>query len=401
MEKTILDFARIIMPLSKEKKQHILALKKYLNEEELKYVKQLLKLKRIGISYEKTGVSKELIEEKPHPEIHLATQDKEVEKNITLINEKIIRKAKEENYKEFSKTAHKKIPELIAPQIRGFEEIKKTISWQLFCPEIIHVLLLGDPGTGKTEMLISTSQLAPISSYGLGSGTSGVGLTGAMKGKKFIKGLLPLADKGICCIDELNLMKPKDRGALLNAMEKGFVTYDKGTSHKKLSARVRIQATANPKGDRFIGTRIDFLKEQIPFDPALLSRFHMVFLIRKPDVEEFVKITKSIIRNDNKTIKAEDIKFIKEYIVFAEKIKVEFDKKLEPIITSFVKEIKKDEKKFLIEISPRFVIGIIRMSKAAARIKLKEKVTEEELREVIRTVRKSLYISPDKKKKRE
>ncbi len=398
-EKTILDLFKLLFPLSRTKKAHLTALKKYLEEDEIKYARYLLKLGRMGVSYDKLNISKNIAYEKGFPQIHKAVPDEELDQTINLWNDNIRKVAEEELFHEFSTNAAKVIPSVIAPQIIGFEDIKNMVSWQLFCPEGIHVLLLGDPGTGKTDILRGAAQLAPISSFGLGSGTSGVGLTGAMKGKKFVKGLLPAADKGVCCIDELNLMRPRDRGALLNAMEKGFVTYDKGTSHKQLPAKVRILATANPKGDRFIGSKAEFLREQLPFDPALLSRFHAVFLIRRPDMEEFMRITKSIITKRSETLRSEDVKFIRDYIKYAEKMNVEFDPKLEPVVTDFVEEVKVDENKFLVELSPRFVLGIVRLTKAVARMHLSPKVTHEHLALVLRTIKRSLYFSTDSKKK--
>ena len=74
-----------------------------------------------------------------------------------------------------------------------------------------------------------------------------------VKGKEVTKGLLPQADQGIAAIDELNLLKSADMGNLYNSMEKGFVRYDKGSNHIQLESRVRVLATANPKGDKFTG----------------------------------------------------------------------------------------------------------------------------------------------------
>jgi DNA replicative helicase MCM subunit Mcm2 (Cdc46/Mcm family) len=137
------------------------------------------------------------------------------------------------------------------------EYVKKAVSLQLFASEPVHILLLGDPGTGKTEILRSVEELHPISVFGLGSGTSGAGLSISMSGGKPVLGLLPKAHKGICCIDELNLMKSEDMASLYSSMEKGFITYDKGSHHIKEKAEARILATANPVGDKFKGTELE------------------------------------------------------------------------------------------------------------------------------------------------
>ena len=69
-----------------------------------------------------------------------------------------------------------------------------------------------------------------------------------------------MAHEGLCCIDELNLMKKTDMAALYSAMEKGIITYNKGGNNKKIPCEVRVQATANPNGDRFVGKSLSILK---------------------------------------------------------------------------------------------------------------------------------------------
>jgi len=101
-------------------------------------------------------------------------------------------------------------------------------------------------------------------------------------------------------------MKKDDMASLYNAMEKGFITYDKGGKHHKFSARISVLATANPKKDKFQGRDIAELKKQIPFDSALLSRFHMVFLVMNPDVDEFRRIARSIIKDEKKEINKDE-----------------------------------------------------------------------------------------------
>ena len=244
----------------------------------------------------------------------------------------------------------------------------------------------------NTEILRAVNELAPISSYGLGSGTTGAGLTITKEGKDIHKGLLPMADEGIACIDELNLLKKEDRGSLYNAMEKGFVTYDKGSTHVRYDSRIRLLATANPEGDRFVGKAISLLKKQMPFDPALLSRFHLIFFIRRPTTERFLKIAKKIVSADTKKKHFPDFEFVKEYIAFSEQLDVDFDKSLEKQVLDFVEGIKADEDKFLIDITPRFVVGIIRLTKASARLRLSAKVNEADVDKVLKLVKESVYF---------
>lgn len=395
VEKTLKDLLRLIWPLSGETKRHLSALKKFLSEEDLKYAKYLLKRKVIGVSYQSLQVGKQFTSSFSFPQINKGVPDKTITTTINTWNNRIRKAAEEKSFESFGPKAAKIIPTLLAPHIVGLHDAKEAAAWQLFSPERFHILLLGDPGTGKTEILRGAAQFANISSFGLGSGTSGVGLVGAKKGKDFVKGILPRAHKGVCCIDELNLMKSRDRGSLLNAMEKGFVTYDKGTTHKHIQAETRILATANPKGDRFVGDSIEFLKEQLPFDPALLSRFHLVFFIRRPTKEEFLKITRHLVSKQPSKITTDDINFVRDYVAFANKLNVEFDKSLEPVMTDFFDDLKEHEDEYLIELSPRLVLGVVRMAKARARMSLREKVLHEDLVVVLDVFKKSIIVAPD------
>lgn len=395
-----LDAIRLILPLSQAKKAKLKDVAAHLDRDDARTVKRNLKLRRLGISYATLGVDKRFAKHQAYPQLNQAVKDANLQATLRVYNARIRRQAQEAAFKEFTAQAKSILPELIAPHLVGFDAAKKVTAWQLFSAERFHILLLGDPGTGKTDLLRAASSLAPISSFGLGSGTSGVGLVGAKKGKDFVEGLLPRAHKGICCLDELNLMQLKDRGSLLNAMEKGFVTYDKGSTHQQFPAEVRILATANPKGDRFIGNSVKFLREQLPFDPALLSRFHLVFFVRRPTKEEFRTITKSLLTKEHKPLTAQDAAFIKDYVAYAQGLPVAFDKKLEPHITAFFDDLKDREDDYLVELSPRLVLGVVRMAKAAARMQLHDAVTKDALKEVLATFRDSLKIGPDVDAKR-
>jgi len=389
------SFWTLIIPLSKEDKIKLGLVQEVFEPQEIKQLKYLLKTHKARFVEADFNTSPGFLQDSKYLSLACNVVDEQVKKKVDELNKKIIRYEKQKVFELFSNNAEEKILGLIAPNIIGLEEVKKAGLIQLFAKEKVHILLLGDPATGKTDILRSISELAPISSFGLGSGTSKAGLTLTLTGREVVRGLLPLADNGIACIDELNLLKNLDRAGLLNAMEKGFVTYDKGNTHIKLDARVNVFATANPEGDRFVGKSISILKKQIPFDSALLSRFHLVFLIRKPGTKEFLEITDQIIKGEktDKTIVSEnDKQFIKEYVAYALKKKVEFDKNLSPLVQGFVEDVKRDEDKFLVEVSPRTVIGIMNMAKAAARMKLKDKVEREDIIKVLKIFNSTLYI---------
>jgi len=392
MASDFMKFVNFVRPLSKKESSYISELDKYLEPRDLKRIKNLLKNKKIGVSFSSLGISEKIGNDVSFPQLNLALEDNELQLLIEKINKDIEEKLKRKVFRSFSENARKTIKEFIAPNIFGLELIKEASALQLFATDPVHMLLLGDPGTGKTDILRSVSKLHPITSFGLGSGASKAGLSAAVKGNEIIRGLLPMANEGICCIDELNLMKRADYAALYSAMEKGFITYDKANKHFQLDAKVRVIATSNPKGDRFVGNIISILKQQIPFDSALLTRFHLVFLIRRPGLERFAKITKKIVQNDKMKVSIKDMEFIKDYVDFAEQVDVEFPKEFEKQVVDFSTELKKDEKKYLIEISPRIVIGLMRLAKAAARMELRKIVKKEDIDKAEEIIKFGLQI---------
>lgn len=387
-----MSFIKLLFPLSKKDKRNLDTVSPFLEIHDFKKVKKLLKLGKIGIAYSSFKISNKLIDDEHYPTLNPAVEDAEIVELTKVWNNILEEEARRKKYKAFSQLAEQRIRKFIAPHIVGMEEVKESAMLQLFSTDKVHILLLGDPSTGKTDILRAVNDLAPISSYGLGSGTSSAGLTVTFKGNEMIKGLLLMANNGICCIDELNLMRARDRGSLLNAMEKGFITYHKGNKHVKLDANISLLATANPKGDKFVGRTTETWLKQIPFDPALLSRFHLVFFIRRPNTKQFINIAKKIVSQREKNMEINDALFIRDYIEFSQMVEVSFDEKLKKKIVDFATKLKKDERKFLIEVTPRLILGIMRLAKASARIKLRNKVEEKDLNKVFNLYEKSLYV---------
>jgi replicative DNA helicase Mcm len=386
---SILDNLKWLIPLSKKNAIAVDRLKEYLGERELESIRKGVKQGKLRIGEAGFGIT--IAEDTRFHVLEIRRHDEQTVQLAEQLNKRIEEKAREKIYDEISASADAIITKLIAPKIVGFETIKQAVTIQLFSDEQVNILLIGDPGTGKTEILRSISEIAPVSSFGLGSGLSGVGLTVTVKGSEIQKGILSLADKGIACIDELNLIKKEDVGSLYNAMEKGFVTYDKGGKHYRFDARASVLATANPRYTQFLGKTTEQLRKELPFDSALLTRFHLVFFIRKPDIKKFVEITKGILGIKDHGLSEHDRKLIKNYICHAKKIAVTMPKQLEERIIVFAKGLKEDEKKFLVEVNPRLVVGIVRLAKASARSELRDTVQEKDLQKVFSLIKQSLY----------
>eukprot|EP00002_Diphylleia_rotans_P024947 TRINITY_DN4927_c0_g1_i6.p1 TRINITY_DN4927_c0_g1~~TRINITY_DN4927_c0_g1_i6.p1 ORF type:complete len:712 (-),score=116.81 TRINITY_DN4927_c0_g1_i6:41-2176(-) len=153
----------------------------------------------------------------------------------------------------------------------------------------IHVLVVGDPGLGKSQMLQAVSNLAPRGVYVCGNTTTGAGLTvtvlkDPISGDFALEaGALVLGDQGCCCIDEFDKMG-SEHPALLEAMEQQSVSVAKAGIVCNLLSRTAIIAAANPCGGHY--DRSKTVHENLRMGSAILSRFDIVFiLLDKPDTE--------------------------------------------------------------------------------------------------------------------
>jgi DNA replication licensing factor MCM5 len=184
----------------------------------------------------------------------------------------------------------------IAPSIYGNQDIKKAIACLLFggskkiLPDgmklrgDINVLLLGDPGTAKSQLLKFVEKVAPIAIYTSGKGSSAAGLTASVQRDHTTRefylegGAMVLADGGVVCIDEFDKMRDEDRVAIHEAMEQQTISIAKAGITTILNARTSVLAAANP-----IFGRYDDLKtpgENIDFQTTILSRFDMIFIVK-------------------------------------------------------------------------------------------------------------------------
>ncbi|KAL9191468.1 hypothetical protein ACHAXT_001174 [Thalassiosira profunda] len=161
-----------------------------------------------------------------------------------------------------------------------------------------HMLVVGDPGMGKSQMLLSANQVAARSVYVGGNTASSTGLTVSLTkepgGDMGIEaGALVLADRGVCCLDELDKMPKNHQDGLLEAMEQQQVSIAKAGVVASLPSRCSVIAAANPKSGHYNMSKT--VSENLAMAGPLLSRFDLVFILRdEADAELDEKISDNI-----------------------------------------------------------------------------------------------------------
>ncbi len=307
--------------------------------------------------------------------------------------------------------AYEKLIQSIAPSIYGYETEKEAIllllagAPQKVLPDgttmrgDINILLVGDPGTAKSELLKYVARVAPRGLYTSGRGSTAAGLTAAVVKEKsgimmLEAGAVVLADQGIAAIDEFDKMRPEDRSVLHEVMEQQTVSVAKGGIVATLNARTSIIAAANP-----IYGKYDIYKniyENINLPVPLLTRFDLIYIMRDvPDRSKDESLARHILETRRKGHYAKEppIPFekLRKYLAYCKRIDPKLTPEAEEKLLQFYVEMRAESaREGTITITPRQLESLVRLAMARARVLLREYVTEEDALRAISLMKRML-----------
>lgn len=309
-----------------------------------------------------------------------------------------------------------RIRDSISPTIFGMELEKRAIALQQFggvTKELpdgtrirgdIHMLMMGDPGLAKSQLLRSASRIAPRGVMATGKSTSAAGLTAAAVRDEFGEGrwsleagTLVLASGGIACIDEIDKMSEEDRSSMHEAMEQQTISIAKAGINAQLKSKCSVLAAANPKRSRFDMTMP--LPPQVNMPISLLSRFDIFFIITDtPNPERDNLLADRILEShragevltpgeeiDESQLAVRSLegpinsRLLKLYIGYAKKLRPVMSSEAQYKIKEYYTGLRRryhnvDDQDKTMPITPRQLESIIRLAEAEAKMYLSETV---------------------------
>lgn len=343
-----------------------------------------------------------------------------IEANSVKVSERVLEEVSltredEEKIKQLARDPWVKdrIIASIAPSIYGYWDIKEAIAVALFgsSPRIlpdgtrvrgdIHVLIIGDPGVAKSQLLQAGYRLAPRAVYTTGKGSTAAGLTAAVlkdpkTGEYYLEaGALVIADGGVAVIDEIDKMEKNDRVAIHEAMEQQVISISKAGIVARLNARTTVLAAGNPKFGVYDPSK-SFI-DNVNLPPTILSRFDLIFVVRDIiGVERDRQLARYILRAHSMSERFKpdvDPELLKKYIIYARRyIRPELTPLAEKRIEEFFVEMRSTALHYQqsgqtpIPITARQLEALIRIAGAHARMALRNEILEEDAIAAIRLV---------------
>ncbi|PWB55602.1 MAG: hypothetical protein C3F06_02400 [Candidatus Methanoperedenaceae archaeon] len=333
--------------------------------------------------------------------------------SIKIVDDNNVEPPTEDEIKQFEQWAknphelRKKLLSSIAPNIFGMMDIKDACSLSLFSDwnweldprnvidrSSIHVLLFGDPGIAKSQIIKDVVYIAPKGKFGQVVNMSRGGLSTVAvqeKGEWFVKsGFFSQADQGVAGLDEIDKVKdPKDLDCLVSVLNDQIQLVSKiGKNDIPFNTRTAVLGAANPKGGhlRISDDIIEQIQATIP--SYIFQRFDLIFVIPDiPDKERDSIVVDTINERyrtrvtNRKNLKRDvPMELLQKYILYARtKPLPEIELSAQKLIKEYYLKIRQISKEYPV-IGARQVEDLNRMSLAVARREMAAKVSEEHVK---------------------